>query len=71
MQLDRPAENARRPVTATCPECGKRRYLTRKNARKAASQLGGGKGHVYRCGGFWHLTSVTANSMALRRMGRR
>ena len=42
-------------------ECGKIRYLSRKNARQDARRFQGipaGKLRAYQCGGgFWHLTS--------------
>jgi hypothetical protein len=44
----------------TCPECGKVCYLTRRAARRAASQLPlrpGSKLRAYPCGQYWHLTS--------------
>jgi len=41
-----------------CPDCGKLRYATRSEARKAARQQGGHL-HPYRCGDYWHLTSYS------------
>lgn len=45
-------------------ECGKVRYLTRKEARRRARTILGsraGKLRAYQCdGGFWHLTSEPA-----------
>lgn len=40
----------------TCPTCGKRRYTTRRLARKAAKRIHPGQ-HMspYRCGQFWHI----------------
>lgn len=57
-------------MTSAC-ECGKVRYLTRREARHEArsgfrsARLG--KVRVYRCGGFWHLTSVSAGDTAFFR----
>lgn len=46
----------RRLPTASCPMCGKVRYLSRKQARDAARRLrGSGHLNAYRCGEFWHL----------------
>lgn len=45
---------------ARCPDCGKVRYVSRRAARKAASQLPQSQGRrmrAYKCGEFWHLTS--------------
>jgi hypothetical protein len=39
-----------------CPECGKIRYLSRKDAKHIARTLN--RDHevnIYRCGDFWHL----------------
>jgi predicted RNA-binding Zn-ribbon protein involved in translation (DUF1610 family) len=39
-----------------CPTCGKRRYLTRKEARQASRRWHrGDRLSPYRCGQFWHL----------------
>ncbi len=55
-------------------ECGKVRYLTRGEARKRARSFQGkrlGKVRAYCCeGGFWHLTSATANGTAFHRNAR-
>lgn len=47
-----------------CETCGKVRYVSRKAAKKAASQIAsqhrgrsGKKLRPYPCGDFWHLTS--------------
>lgn len=47
---------------SVCPACGKRRYPTRKEARKWAKRLHPGK-HMspYRCGEFWHLGHLPAD----------
>lgn len=58
---DRAAELVRTlQVRLECPRCGKRCYAARKAARKAARLLHPGT-HMrkYRCGDFWHLTSMT------------
>jgi hypothetical protein len=46
-------------IRFACPRCGKRCYASRKAARKAARLLRPGT-HMrkYRCGGYWHLTSM-------------
>lgn len=43
-----------------CPECGKKRYTSRKIARKALRQMNSGgydsSGmNEYRCGEYWHV----------------
>lgn len=39
-----------------CPTCGKRRYLTRKQARQFARKLHPGERlSPYKCGDYWHL----------------
>lgn len=43
---------------STCPTCGKRRFLTKAQAKTAARQmrrLGKPRLNTYRCGDFWHL----------------
>lgn len=43
---------------ATCPACGKERYLTRRQAKAAVKRMANlGNGHcsAYECGGFWHI----------------
>ena len=40
----------------SCPECGKVRYLSRKDAKHIARTLNRDQDvNVYRCGDFWHL----------------
>ena len=58
-----------------CPDCGKVCYLSRKDARRAATQVTGrrhgSKLRVYRCGRYWHLTSQpTATLTAYRDYGK-
>lgn len=56
----------------TC-ECGKVRYLNRREAKQRARALGSrtGKVRTYHCdGGFWHLTSVTAEATTFFRTQR-
>lgn len=53
-------------------ECGKVRYLTRKEARHHARTFRGshdyGKLRAYQCdGGFWHLTSQSARRTTIWR----
>lgn len=40
-----------------CPTCGKRRFLTKADAKTVARQMKGRRGRLnaYRCGDFWHL----------------
>jgi hypothetical protein len=40
-----------------CPECGKYRYLTKSEAKRAARRIKGriGRLNAYRCGDFFHL----------------
>lgn len=60
-----------RPL-ATCPECGKRAYTTRKTAKRGARALYPGETmRVYNCPGtpWWHMTSQDAvRSAAERRL---
>jgi ssDNA-binding Zn-finger/Zn-ribbon topoisomerase 1 len=49
-----------------CPECGKIRYQSRKDARQAQRTRAAihgptGKMRAYKCGNFWHLTSRPAD----------
>lgn len=43
------------PSAGTCPDCGKRRWLTRKDARKAMRRMHDKTLQVYQCGDYWHL----------------
>lgn len=51
--------------------CGKIRYLSKAQAKATARAFRGarrGKVRAYQCaGGFWHLTSVSAERMAVLR----
>ena len=39
-----------------CPDCGKRRYGTRKAAKGVARKAHAGENMIeYRCGDYWHL----------------
>lgn len=38
-----------------CPTCGKLRYPTRSEARKAGRQAGHRRVNAYQCGQWWHL----------------
>lgn len=41
---------------ATCPDCGKRRYLTRVDAKRAARALSPAEPlRAYLCGTSWHI----------------
>ena len=51
------------PSYGECPDCGKVRYLSRRDARRAVARMKGNGGkarHAYRCGDYWHLTSRPA-----------
>ena len=40
-----------------CPDCGKRRYGTRKDAKGIARKAHAGENMIeYRCGDYWHLS---------------
>lgn len=46
------------PGGSPCPDCGKKQWLSRADARTMAKRMPFGKGiglHPYRCGDFWHL----------------
>ena len=47
----------RTPLAEPCPDCGKRRYLTRKAAKAAMRRLSAGDPYVsvYRCGEYFHF----------------
>lgn len=53
--MKRPTGQPRAHVIATCRDCGKRCYLTRRDARRAARAI-----HpdvplrAYQCGQWWH-----------------
>ena len=58
-----------------CQTCGKRKasYATRADARRVARigrQDAGKRIRVYRCGPYFHLTSVGADRAAVLRAGR-
>jgi len=56
------------PVRATCPDCGKIRYPSRREARRFAARLyQDGRARAYQCGSFWHLTSQGALAAARHR----
>lgn len=39
-----------------CPDCGKKRWPSRRAANRAAARLPGGQRlSAYRCGDYWHL----------------
>lgn len=43
-----------------CRRCGKRRYPTRRDARRAARLAHPGEHlRAYRCGGYWHIGHPT------------
>jgi hypothetical protein len=69
---DRAAEIVRMlQVRSQCPSCKRRCYASRKTAKYAARLLYPGT-HMgkYRCGGFWHLTSMTEPAVLRRRRSR-
>lgn len=52
---------------ATCPECGKRAYTSKKSAKHGAAVLyPGDRMRVYQCPGtpWWHMTSQDADRVA-------
>ena len=51
-------------MQGTCPDCGKKRYATRGDAKRAARQSHGGRARVCKCGEWWHLTSQDAETAA-------
>ncbi len=56
------------PIRAACPDCGKIRYPSRRDARRFAARIyQGGRARAYRCGDFWHLTSGGALAAARHR----
>ena len=44
-----------RSLASVCPDCGKVRYLSRADAKRAA-RAKSQRARAYRCGQFWHLT---------------
>lgn len=54
-----------------CPACGKWSYSTRDEAMSAVRLLHpGATVHYYKCAGWWHFTSMTAEQVAeIRRRG--
>ena len=51
-----------RASVGTCPDCGKRQYVTRKAARQVARRghLRSSQGlQAYRCGDYWHLGHIS------------
>ena len=52
-----------------CPDCGKRRYSSRAQAKRAAraNRCPGRRLRAYRCGGWWHLTSRDAGTVTYYR----
>jgi hypothetical protein len=53
----------------TCPDCGKHRFQTRADAKRAAKQLfPGEKLRVYPCGGYYHFGNTP---LKIKRGGRR
>jgi hypothetical protein len=57
---------------APCPEDGKIRYYSRRDALRFGRQAPGGrKLRAYRCGEFWHLTSQDTTQVTWYREHRR
>lgn len=55
----------KRPTTGiTCPECGKRCFETRREAKLEAPRITNVKLRVYKCGKYWHHTSADADTSA-------
>jgi hypothetical protein len=64
------ADKARFALASDCATCGKKSYLTRREAKRAAAQaLGRGVKltRAYRCGEYWHLTSQDAATVTAHR----
>jgi hypothetical protein len=56
------------PLTATCPDCDKLRYPSRRAAKQAAAKAyQDQRMRAYPCGAFWHLTSGSATAAAWHR----
>jgi hypothetical protein len=58
-----PSAPAHRPADAIgiCPDCGKRRYRSKRAAREFARvTFPGARMRTYECGDFWHVTSQDA-----------
>lgn len=53
------APGSRGMTTASCPDCGKVRYLTRADAKRSARRQSR-RMRAYRCGQFWHLATFGA-----------
>lgn len=69
-QRDRPAEKMSHGQGSLCPDDGKIRYYTRRQAKAEIARICG-KGHglgvklrAYRCGEFFHITSQGAAAVA-------
>lgn len=61
-----PKDRPGRKMTAShhCPECGKWCYRTRDDAEAAVGMLHpGATMHYYKCAGWWHYTSMTAQQV--------
>ncbi|MGW0039840.1 hypothetical protein [Gordonia sp. NPDC003376] len=45
------------PDWTTCPDCGKRSYRAKRDAKTLRRRLGDGRLSVYRClgSGYWHV----------------
>lgn len=64
----------RPPFEGTCPTCGKRRYRTQDDAKRAARLDNSGlRMSAYPCGGYWHIghMSRAARRARLRRIAKR
>ena len=56
---------------ASCPDCGKRRYATRRDAKRQARIDRLIAVRAYPCGMYWHLTSENTEATTRRREGAR
>jgi hypothetical protein len=63
-RVERGGTGGMKMVTSTCTTCGKARYATKGDAKTAVSRMSGGTAHYYRCGNYWHYTSMTAEQVA-------
>jgi len=67
-----PVAHTARLHHGACARCGKNRYPDRSTARKAARIVSPGRRlRVYRCGGYWHLTSSRGRGQELDQHGER
>jgi hypothetical protein len=56
-----------RPSVGVCPDCGKQRYETKRDAKAHSRRIKGrrsGRLHPYKCGGYWHFGHMPARVTA-------